>query len=297
MNKSTSLKKYLPISDLDIRWGFIVNDIGKSVIKRGSDYPTKGHPGTYMFSWETGRILDEYHFVLITEGKGVFESKTAGIKNVNTGDGFLLFPGEWHRYKPLKQTGWTEHWIGFSGKIPEQIITDYFFDKAQPLIRKCASLQLLNHFDVLFQLANEEPYGFQRLASGVCLQLMAEIYNAKQSIKLTNQQNSLFLKAKYIIHNQIDSCIDFQIMANDFGISYSKFRRDFKLQTGHAPLQYHLLLKIEKAKELLINSELKAKEIAYKIGFESDHYFCRLFKQKTGISPARFREQRKTQKK
>ena len=62
-----------------------------------------------MFSYESGRILDEYHFVLITEGKGIFESKSAGIKNVNTGDGFLLFPGEWHRYKPIKQSGWTEN--------------------------------------------------------------------------------------------------------------------------------------------------------------------------------------------
>jgi AraC-like DNA-binding protein len=77
------------------------------------------------------------------------------------------------------------------------------------------------------------------------------------------------------------------------GISYSTFRRDFKRQTGLSPLQYHLLLKIEKAKELLINTELKAKEIAYKLGFDSDYYFCRLFKQKTGISPAQFRAQRR----
>lgn len=296
MNNNQSLKKYLPISEIDNKWGFVINDIGKTLIKKGSDYPSKGHPGKYMFSWETGRILDEYHFVLITEGKGIFESKSAELKNINSGDGFMLFPGEWHRYKPTMETGWTENWIGFTGKIPDQIITDNFFDKTQPVIRKCGTLQLLNHFDNLFQLVDKEPYGFQRLASGICLQLLAEVYNAKQNIKLTDQQNSLFLKAKDIIHHQIEEQIDFKEMANLFGISYSKFRRDFKIQTGLAPHQYHLLVKIEKAKELLINSELKAKEIAFKLGFESDHYFCRLFKHKTGITPAQFRIQRKAQK-
>lgn len=293
MNKRIALKKYLPISDIDNKWGFVINDVGNTIIKKDSDYPIKGHPGTHMFSWENGRVLDEYHFVLITAGKGIFESKSAGLININAGDGFLLFPGEWHRYKPLQQIGWVENWVGFSGNIPELLISDSLFDKKKPIIRKCASLQLVNHFDTLFQLVNEEPFGFQRIASGICLQLLAEVYNTKQSTKQSNQFNSLLLKAKQIIHKQIDEQIDFQLMAKDFGISYSKFRRDFKSQTGLAPLQYHLLLKIEKAKELLINSELKAKEIAYKLGFESDHYFCRLFKQKTGTSPAQFRAQRR----
>lgn len=295
MDKIISLKKYLPISNIDNKWGFVVNDVGNTIIKKGSDYPTKGHPCTHMFSWETGRSLDEYHFVLITEGKGIFESKSAGIKNINAGDGFLLFPGEWHRYAPLKQTGWSENWIGFSGKIPDLIITDYFFEKKQPVIRNCATLQILNNFEVLFQLVREEPFGFQRIASGVCLQLIAEVYNKKQSIKQLDQQNSIFLKTKHIIHKRIEERIDFQIMAKNLGISYSKFRRDFKRQTGLAPLQYHLLLKVEKAKELLINTELKAIEIAYKLGFDSDHYFCRLFKQKTGTSPAQFRAKRRAQ--
>lgn len=293
MTKNTAIKKYLPISDIDNKWGFVINDVGNTSIEKNSDYPIKGHPGTHMFSWENGRILDEYHFVLITEGKGIFESKSAGLININAGDGFLLFPGEWHRYKPLQQTGWVENWVGFSGKIPDLLISDYFFNNKEPAIRKCANLQLLEHFNKLFQLVKEEPFGFQRMASGICLQMLAEVYNTKQKINQSGQQVTLILKAKQTIHKQIDELIDFQLMAKDFGISYSKFRRDFKNQTGLAPLQYHLLLKIEKAKELLTHSELKAKEISYNLGFESDHYFNRLFKQKTGISPIQFRAQRR----
>lgn len=284
-----AFKKYLPISHIDRSWGFNINDIGHVVIPRNSYYPSKGHPGTHMFSWETGRILNEFHFVLITDGRGVFESKSAGVKNVDKGDGFLLYPGEWHRYKPVKETGWTENWIGFSGQIADVITNEHFFTKENPIIHKCGNMLVLNLFKSLKQLISEEPFGFQRTASGVCLQLIAELCNIQKGAVLSEQANSVISKAKHLMHKKIDEEIDFHTFSKNHGVSYSKFRSDFKHRTGFAPLQYFLLMKIEKAKDLLKSTELKAKQIAYNLGFKSDHYFGRIFKMKTGLTPQEFR--------
>ena len=120
--EQSAFKKYLPISSIDRSWGLNINDIGHTVIPENSGYPSKGHPGTHMFAWETGRILNEFHFVVISAGKGEFESKSAVKTSINKGDGFILFPGEWHRYRPLKETGWTESWVGFSGQIADIIM-------------------------------------------------------------------------------------------------------------------------------------------------------------------------------
>jgi len=290
----TAFKKYLPASDLDLQWGLIINDLGLNRISKNSDYPTKGHPGTHMFSWETGRILNEYHFVLITNGEGIFESKSAGQKNIYAGSGFLLFPGEWHRYKPLKETGWTEIWVGFSGPIADIVINTTFFSKNQPIIQKCANMLVLNLLKSLFQLVDEEPFGYQRTASGVCLQLLAEICNVQKGSEVNIQANSLISKAKYLMHKKIDEGIDFHSFCDNHGISYSKFRSDFKKQTGFAPLQYFLLVKIEKAKSLLNNTDLSAKQVAFKLGFKSDHYFGRIFKLRTGFTPQVFRSRNRT---
>jgi len=284
-----AFKKYLPISDIDRSWGFNIIDIGYAVIPENSSYPSLGHPGTHMFSWETGRILNEFHFVLITQGKGFFESKSVDTKNINTGDGFVLFPGEWHRYKPLKETGWTENWVGFSGQIADIVMNDIFFDKESPIIQKCANMLVMNLFKSMIQLISEEPFGFQRTASGICLQLIAEICNIQKGTGTSNQANSLISKAKYLMHKKIDEDIDFHTFCKNHGISYSKFRSDFKLQTGFAPLQYFLLMKIEKAKDLLNNTDLRAKQVAHHLGFKSDHYFSRIFKLKTGLTPQEFR--------
>jgi len=294
IDSKTAFKKYLPVSELDKKWGFIINDLGHTVIPVNTVYPPKGHPGTHMFSWESGRILNEYHFVLITGGKGIFESKSAGTKNINAGDGFLLFPGDWHRYRPNRETGWTENWVGFSGSIPDTIIKDTFFMKENPVIRKCGNMLIKNLFKSLFQIIQEESFGYQRMASGICLQLLAEVCNIQKGSDIALHSNTIISKARYLMHKKINETIDFHIFCNNNGVSYSKFRSDFRNQTGFAPLQYFLLMKIEKAKDLLNNTDFSAKQIAYSLGFKSDHYFNRIFKAKTGLTPQGFRLKRST---
>jgi AraC-like DNA-binding protein len=282
-------RKYLITSNKDKLWGFYVNNLGRNVIEKHSEYPSKDHPDQYIFTWEKGRVLNEFHVVLITKGEGVFESKATSKIKVTDGDVFLLFPGVWHRYKPKKSTGWTERWVGFSGDIANKFLSNGFFNAEEPLISKCNKPSVLNYFNSLFKLFDEAPYGYQHLASGVCIQLMAELSNIKSGGNNLDNLNTMVSQAKGIMYRNINGSIDLTEIASALGISYSKFRIDFKKQTGVSPLQYHLLLKIEKSKELLLNTHKSQKEIAFELGFESDVYFNRLFKRKTGLAPGRFR--------
>ena len=79
-------------------------------------------------------------------------------------------------------------------------------------------------------------------------------------------------------------------IAQNIGLGYSLYRKKFKEYTGVSPAQYQIQLKVSRAKDLLIRSNQSLKEIAFALGFESPDYFCRLFKQKTGITPSEFRE-------
>ncbi|NND32034.1 MAG: AraC family transcriptional regulator [Saprospiraceae bacterium] len=282
-------RKYLIVFEQDKRWGFYVNDLGRTTIEKHHEYPSRDHPENYVFTWEKGRVLDEFHVVLITKGGGVFESHESGPLRLSGGDAFLLFPGVWHRYKPDKKTGWTEHWVGFSGNIAKQFLSNGFFNPNDPIISNCNKNDVLNYFNRLFKLFDEEPFGFQKLASGICVQLIAELYNIKNGGSDPEHLNSMVSQAKRIMYQHIDTSIDLRKMASDLNVSYSKFRLDFRKQTGVSPLQYYLLLKLEKSKEMLLGTGKTQKEIAYELGFESDHYFNRLFKIKTGFTPGQFR--------
>lgn len=287
--KENTYHRYMMTFENDRKWGFYIKDIGANKIEKNSLYPSQGHPGQYMFTWDKGRTLDEFHFVMITKGEGLFESKETGKVKINTGDGFILFPGVWHRYKPTYETGWDEQWVGFSGELAEQMMSNGFFSPQKAIIHQCNRASMLNYFNTLLKLFNNEPFGYQRLASGICMQLMAEAYNIQESNNNDEYLNSLVAYAKHLMYKKIDTAIDLKKIAKDYGVSYSKFRFDFKKQTGSSPLQYFLQLKIERSKELLLQSNKTQKEIAYALGFESDHYFNRLFKKKTNMTPLQFR--------
>lgn len=281
--------KYQIISESDKKWGFYINSLGRTVIDKNTPYPSLNHPNSYIFNWQKGRILKEYHLVLITKGEGIFENKVTGSIKVSNGDALLIFPNEWHRYKPKKNIGWTERWVGFSGKIAEHIFDNNFFNRENPIISGCNKASILNNFNELFRLYDEESFGYQKIASGICIQLLAELYN----IQIGGTQNlsvkNIVIEAKKEMYKNIKQNIDLKKIANNLGIGYSKFRIDFKKQTGSSPMQYFLSLKIEKAKELLLNTNKSQKEIAFEIGFQSDYYFNRLFKKKTGLTPGKFR--------
>ena len=47
---------------------------------------------------------------------------------------------------------------------------------------------------------------------------------------------------------------------------------------------------MQEARKLLLSSELSVSEIAYKLNFEDNSYFNKVFKNKTGLTPKRFRD-------
>ena len=75
------------------------------------------------------------------------------------------------------------------------------------------------------------------------------------------------------------------------GVSYSLFRREFRKRCGISPGQYRLELRLIKAKELLLTTNLSVAEISTRLHFECIGQFSTFFKKKSGVSPLEFRKQ------
>lgn len=66
-------------------------------------------------------------------------------------------------------------------------------------------------------------------------------------------------------------------------------KRRFKQATGLALIDYLQNLRIEEAKRLLESSERAVDDISYEAGYEDASFFRRLFRRRTGMSPAQYR--------
>ncbi|SEK19191.1 AraC family transcriptional regulator [Parapedobacter koreensis] len=285
--------KYLPVSTRDEQWGLYTLNTGFGQIPLSSAYPSRDHPATYYFDWQHGRVLDEYQLIYITHGEGLFESKTSGAIAIQEGSIILLFPDEWHRYKPNENTGWNEYWVGFKGPIADQLVKNKFFSRQNPIIRIGFREEIVAFFNDICARTNTELTGYQPLISGEILHLLGSVHAiSKENALHANRdyEDSIVNKARIIFRENVETSISAEQVAQDLGLSYSQFRKVFKKYTGISPGQYLIQLKIEKAKLLLTFPNKLIKEVAYDLGFDSCFYFSKLFKEKTGLSPANYRD-------
>jgi len=78
-------------------------------------------------------------------------------------------------------------------------------------------------------------------------------------------------------------------IADEVGLSAKYISRLFKDVTGTSITDYIGLVRISKAKELLLHTDLKVNEIADRIGIYSRTTFLRLFKKYEGLTPSEYR--------
>jgi len=167
-NRSKDFFRYLPISEQDEQWGLYVTAGGFNSIPRGGRYPRPGHPRNYALSWTAGRVLSEYQALYITQGQGEFESKPSGYKRVPTGSVILLFPGVWHRYRPIPSIGWDESWVSYNGEYVQRLVQYGFLAPEDPVLKTGVDELLVHAYSTLLDRLRSEPVGFQQfLAASV----------------------------------------------------------------------------------------------------------------------------------
>lgn len=122
--------------------------------------------------------------------------------------------------------------------------------------------------------------------------LRASIYKTIEEIQKHNLNNmgALIKKAIEYIRTNYNKELSLSEISERLYISPSYLSRLFKKQTGKNLSDFINEYRIEKAKELLKESDLKTYEIAEKVGIPDPHYFSRLFKRWTGYSPSEYKE-------
>ena len=104
-----------------------------------------------------------------------------------------------------------------------------------------------------------------------------------------DQSNSAVKKAMVYIQENYSKDISLDDVSGQVNISPYYFSKIFKEETGENFIEYLTRVRIDKAKELLVDENVSVKEAGIKSGYSDPNYFSRIFKKQMDMTPSEYK--------
>lgn len=127
---------------------------------------------------------------------------------------------------------------------------------------------------------------FREKMAGLTIEMCRQFTEFKDS--RNNERKSEILD--YVNCHYGDSSMGLESVADEFGVSSNYLSRFFKQETGCSFIQYVTMIRMDRARELLVNSNKQIKEIVAEIGYIDVANFVRKFKGYEGVTPGQYRD-------
>jgi signal transduction histidine kinase/DNA-binding response OmpR family regulator/ligand-binding sensor domain-containing protein len=118
-------------------------------------------------------------------------------------------------------------------------------------------------------------------------------FNPKPHL-ITDQDEEIMKKVMEVIEQNIDNNkFSAESLGPLIGLNRTTFFYKIKSLTGYSPVEFIRDIRLKRAAQLIISSQLLIKEIAYMSGFSDMKYFSKSFKNKYEVTPLEYRKQNK----
>lgn len=148
----------------------------------------------------------------------------------------------------------------------------------------------------IIALASFTPSRWRERASALIWTLLQELLSVggvdepRETVRVPAADPLPIAHALAYMEKHLYEPISIKALADAAGWTHEHFTRIFVQSKGMPPKQYVLHRRIERACEMLRFESLSIKEIAYRTGFHSEHYFSRVFTKIVGLSASKYRE-------
>lgn len=236
---------------------------------------------------------DGYHLHAVLAGEGYLEINGKQQK-VHAGQLFIIKQGENSYYYADNENPWYYTWVTFEGETVERYVKDAGFTDGINVLDSNVDIQdfltiakkILEHP----QLTNSaELYRIEHAYNYLALAIESYEIGEKSSVsgKGLTAEDYIDYALAYMQGNYA------QIRIGDvtkyIGINRTYFSRIFKQKMMISPGKYLQNIRMNRARELLLKTNLPIHVIASDVGYDDQLVFSKAFHKKCGVSPERYR--------
>lgn len=238
---------------------------------------------------------DKQQLIFCKSGKG--ELSFDGVTYPFEKNTLVYLPPHYpHSYKGTSEESFITCWVNFKGRETGNTLAAIGIDPDKPEIRQCADVKGLTLllYKIYNFISEDRLYG-NYYASAALYESFIEInkqINRKLSEFDATDSERMSSILAYIKEN-FCSQIKMSDLCEISGYSEQHLCRLFRKHLNTRPIEYVELMRIQKAKEMLIETNLPIIDIANMIGYENAAYFSKLFKRHISCTPSEYRNQNK----
>jgi len=234
-------------------------------------------------SYEIGRERSDVACIeYVEQGMGTVEIDGQTFYP-SEGDSYFLQVGTKHHYFSDRNNPWQKIFINVSGGLLDSLIEGYG-------LKNIYFFKGLNLSKEMLQVAKLAKENTEDCTEQIICILNQIFFKMRAHIKRTDSTLGVAEKMKDYLRNHAASRFKIEKLCQYISRSESQTIKIFKEAYGITPYAYFLEKKIKLAKDMLLNTNLSVKQIADHLSFADEYYFSNVFKQKTGVSPSKYRK-------
>ena len=212
---------------------------------------------------------------------------------IEKGDAFLIPPETDAWYEADEEEPWFYSWLGFCGVKAKACMDNAGFSLTKPVRRLSCLAQIQELIEKILE-EHQLTYKCELRRNAYLMEIMADL--VEEYMNDASGMTRIYPGTFYVRHaidyinDHYKEKIRIADLATYIGVNRSYLTSSFKKATGYSPQEYLMLLRMEKAAELLKKTDLTINDVAASVGYGDQLAFSKIFKQYYGASPKAFRE-------